>query len=259
MNTKKVFGYGLIAVLIALAFTACNNDPEPAHVHQWGEWTQTTAPACEETGVETRICTLDSSHTETRIGAVALGHDWNTETGLCDNNCGGLYYNLGDTGPGGGKIFYVSVPGFTMTDNSTTAHYLEATPADMTVTSRAWASASYTSTDITGTATAIGTGRKNTTLILATDTNAPAALACKNYNNGGKTDWFLPSKDELNQLYVNRNAVGSFNTTVGNDSAYLSSSQTDSNNVWVWIFSNGVQGYGDKVYASFPVRAVRAF
>jgi len=42
-------------------------------------------------------------------------------------------YNLGDTGPGGGKIFYVNPSGFTLYRTATdatgiTAHYLEAAP-----------------------------------------------------------------------------------------------------------------------------------
>jgi hypothetical protein len=50
-----------------------------AHTHQWGNWTETTAPTCTEAGIETRTCSLDATHTETRTGANALGHnfgDW---------------------------------------------------------------------------------------------------------------------------------------------------------------------------------------
>jgi len=43
-------------------------------------------------------------------------------------------------------------------------------------------------TNIDGTSTAIGTGRKNTAIILAKDATAPAAKACKDYISGGKTD-----------------------------------------------------------------------
>jgi hypothetical protein len=51
-------------------------EPDPAHVHTWGAWTETTAPTCTTAGEETRTCTLDATHTETRAGAAALGHDW---------------------------------------------------------------------------------------------------------------------------------------------------------------------------------------
>ena len=162
-------------------------------------------------------------------------------------------YQLGDTGPGGGKIFYVSAAGFTMTDNNQVCHYLEAAPADMSTL--AWASGSYTSTDITGTEEAIGTGRKNTALILATDALAPAAKACKDLTTGGKTDWFLPSWDELDQLYENRLSVGN---TVTN--AYWSSSQRNNSvsNAWHENFTYGGQGSQAKSNAIL-VRAIRAF
>ena len=41
-------------------------------------------------------------------------HDWDKETGLC-SGCSDLYYKIGDTGPGGGKIFFVSKGGFYVT------------------------------------------------------------------------------------------------------------------------------------------------
>ncbi|GMO40151.1 MAG: hypothetical protein Pg6C_00890 [Treponemataceae bacterium] len=165
-------------------------------------------------------------------------------------------YSLGDTGPGGGKIFYVSQTGFTMTDNNTTAHYLEAAPADSGT--KAWGTYG---TDISGTATALGTGRKNTALILA-DANARAAKACKDLTTGGKTDWFLPSKDELNYLYTNRSYVGNLQTvedTTNWTHIYWSSSQPSDNRHAMWQrFSNGYQGEEDKPEL-YSVRAVRAF
>ena len=66
--------------------------------------------------------------------------------------------------------------------------------------------------------TAIGKGKKNTALILAADPTAPAAKACNDYSHNSKTDWFLPSYDELEMLYTNRANVGNL---IGNK--YLSS------------------------------------
>lgn len=60
----------------------------------------------------------------------------------------------------------------------------------------------------------IGTGKANTDLILAKQksTGRPFAAAALSvtYNAGGHTDWHLPSKDELYQLYVNRAKIGGF-------------------------------------------------
>jgi uncharacterized repeat protein (TIGR02543 family) len=171
-------------------------------------------------------------------------------------------YAIGDTGPGGGKIFYVLVAGFTMTDTSTTAHYLEAATADVPGSPLAWATSTA---DIAGTVDTIGAGRKNTALILAADAGAPAALACKNYNGGGKTDWFLPSLNELKELHTNRTLsglAGTFVTTsTGTDDYYWSSSQyadaalDKSSSV---SFVSGIQGIADKTN-THPVRAIRAF
>jgi len=289
MNRKKIIGCGLsIAIAIALAFTACDN--ETPHTHDAGTWVITQQPTCTETGVKQLQCTVDHFVLDT-AAIPALGHDWKDawtttpptctegsfDTDTCNRNAehtrtrnetaapghnfaAGAYlcsvcnnpYELGDTGPGSGKIFYVNAEGFTMTDDNTTAHYLEAAPNDMTTTLAWRTSVDYT--DITGIATGIGAGRKNTALILATDANAPAAKACNDYSNGGETDWFFPSKDELNQLYVNRTSVGNMGT-----SYYWSSSQTDNNNyAWNQSFSSGSQGDGPKEDTN-SVRAVRAF
>jgi len=173
----------------------------------------------------------------------------------------GMDYKVGDTGPGGGIIFYVSKTGFTMTDNNQLCHYLEAAPSDQ-LTTLAWASTSYTTTGIDGTEFEIGTGRKNTALILATDVNAPAAKACKDYTGGSKTDWFLPSKDELKLMYENlaQKGLGGFKTDEGANGThvYWSSSQYNDIDAWPQSFSGGGQY---DVYKTDPysVRAVRAF
>jgi hypothetical protein len=165
------------------------------------------------------------------------------------------------TGSGGGKIFYYSKAGFTMTDNNQVCHCLEAALNDMPA-DLAWASRGYWSTDIPGTGLDIGTGRKNTAIILATDANAPAAKACMEYCNGGKTDWFLPSRDELYMLYASRDFV--VNTGTGWDWGwwYWSSSQyTFYQFIEAWQQSfRGSDGSQTsyKVSRNF-VRAVRAF
>ena len=161
-------------------------------------------------------------------------------------------YRIGDTGPGGGIIFYYNANGFTVTGaGSFTAYYLEAAPSNME--GLAWASSGYFSTDITGLGTAIGTGRANTAAILAVDANAPAAKACKDYTGGGKNDWFLPSYDELIEMYKAR-------TRLGMPSArFWSSTQGDPTNGRLLDFSDGFIGHFGKAQIRFLVRAVRAF
>ena len=76
------------------------------------------------------------------------------------------------------------------------------------------------------------------------------------YTNNSKTDWHLPSKDELAQLYIQRTTVGGF--TAG---YYLSSSENPYPYQYVWVqhFSDGYQTFSSKDFPYFYVRPVRAF
>jgi len=133
---------------------------------------------------------------------------------------------LGSTGPGGGIIFYHDPNGFTMVDTGEKAYYLEAAP-DNQEEYTSWASENYFGSNITGTKTPIGTGRNNTIMILSIDNSAPAARACVEYRGGGKDDWFLPSKDELNELYNQRYCFDIWSGW------FWSSSQTSIYTAWV--------------------------
>ncbi len=158
-----------------------------------------------------------------------------------------VVYSVGDTGPAGGKIFYENAN--YVTDGW---RYLEAAPSDLSVTYK-WGD---TATSVT-TGTAIGTGKSNTAAIVealdgAGFTEDYAAKACADYSSGGKDDWFLPSKDELNELYKQKNTVGVASNI------YWSSSEYSASTAWVQSFGSGSQANGDKNYDR-RVRAVRAF
>jgi len=74
-------------------------------------------------------------------------------------------------------------------------------------------------------------------------------------------DWRLPTKYELNQMYLNigqGNALGLGNIGVFASNYYWSSAENDYANAWVQDFTSGYQGIGDKDYDD-SVRAVRAF
>ncbi|MCL2155589.1 MAG: InlB B-repeat-containing protein, partial [Leptospirales bacterium] len=174
--------------------------------------------------------------------------DWDKESDATLYAQWAMDYEIGDVGPGGGIIFYVSEAGFTVT-NYGTAHYLEAAPADMAE----WLEWDEYGTLIDGTGRGIGSGRDNTDHILNIVPTAPAALACRNYTGGGKTDWFLPSLDELNELYVQKDIVGGFTYDF-----YWSSSEYYSVYAYDQLFGTGVQSnyYKGETYS---VRAVRAF
>ena len=71
---------------------------------------------------------------------------------------------------------------------------------------------------------------------------------------GGYSDWYLPSKDELNKLYLVRNTITTLDQFRG---AYWSSSQSDDNNAWVQYMRFGQQQTSLKSNDGFalPVRS----
>jgi Skp family chaperone for outer membrane proteins len=120
---------------------------------------------------------------------------------------------IGDVGPGGGKVFYVAAGTFTQVGAtgsmcSTDCKYLEAAPngwsGGSTDPGITWAALDNRTTRVTdASGEGIGTGYRNSVAIvnqsdnLAADAAAVAAMA---YRGGSKSDWFLPSKDELVEL-----------------------------------------------------------
>ncbi len=163
----------------------------------------------------------------------------------CQGDCKfAITYHIRDVGPAGGLIFYDKG------SYSDGWRYLEAAPFDQG--NGTWGCDGIAIPGADG--TAIGTGRQNTLdMILAGCTNA-AQLAHDIIING-YNDWFLPSKDELNQMYVNLKVynVGDFTFF-----HYWSSSEFYANNVWRQSFYVGGQYYHYKDYKLY-VRAIRAF
>jgi len=238
---KKMFILGMTVLILSILVTACGGDDDNtggAHEHSWSAERQNDV----RPGVNAKTCTYNGCDELSDIE---------------------LTLSIGDNGPAGGKIFYVAdglekrTLGFTVTGaGSFTAYYLEAAPYNQG-TSLAWASSDYTTTDIAGTGTAIGTGKENTRLILAIDANAPAAKACADYRNGGKSDWFLPSRGELNEMCEARNHIGILT------GYFWSSSQVDSNSArLLYWYSAGISSTvggshtsKDKNNTARPVRA----
>ena len=149
---------------------------------------------------------------------------------------------IGMTGPGGGIIFYDAG------STQSWGRYLEASTVNQGSGNK-WSSTLYN----VSTSTAIGTGMANTLAIIAAGASgANAAPTCRAYTGGGLTDWFLPSKDELNQLYVQR----AYFTFLGIN--YWSSSQVDTNNTYAQVPGTGAVNTYIKT-SSLAVRAIRAY
>lgn len=105
--------------------------------------------------------------------------------------------------------------------------------------------------------TALGTGNQNTIDIVAgcVDVSAfCAAKLCSELVQGGYSDWYLPSKDELNKLYLNKIAIGGFPDTYG----YSTSSEYDASSIWLQMFNFGLQTTSFK-NNPYYVRPIRSF
>jgi hypothetical protein len=203
---------------------------------------------------------------------------------------------VGNTGPGGGTVYYVASSDFTSTGSAcgTACKYLEvapvgwitaSTPAGQTNcvdgiagTSSADPGCEWSGNNsdaIGSTGTGIGTGYGNTSAMISqNDTPGKAGTVARAFRGGGKTDWFLPSRDELNALckwafndtvnaICNNNGSGGLSLTNGNFASgyYWTSSETSVASEardQYFYFLSGAQNFDSKSVTSY-VRPVRAF
>ncbi len=118
-------------------------------------------------------------------------------------------------------------------------------------------------TTIGGTGTGIGSGAPNTAAIVGGCGEVGiAARICNDLDLNGYSDWFLPSKDELNRMYQNRSTINATAVAHGGSNFasthYWSSSESASDTAHCQDFSNGWQVLGSK-NNSLRVRAIRTF
>ena len=154
---------------------------------------------------------------------------------------------------GGGKVAYIFVEG----DNGYVLgeqHGLIAATEDQSA-GIIWALPAHQGTSVPGTLLTIGSGLANTDKIITqngTGSTYAAGLA-RAYSGGGNIDWFLPSQDELNKLYLSKGTIGGFA-----DGEYWSSSEYGASHAWYQNFIGGYKGNYFKYFSRW-VRAVRAF
>ena len=111
--------------------------------------------------------------------------------------------------------------------------------------------------------TSIGSGSQNSLDIISSCSQSPiAASACLAYEHDGYTDWHLPSRDELVEMY---NTIGNAgpqgniaNFQEASQSEYWSSSEFNEDYAWSVQFSNGNSFYDDKEF-TYNVRPIRSF
>lgn len=158
---------------------------------------------------------------------------------------------------GGGIVFYL---------DSTACHGLIAAPYDQAPLAR-WENGIFVFTTLAN-ADGVGAGSGNTKqIIYKQEPHAGginyAAKICNETVIGAYSDWYLPSKYELNLMYY---AIGQGasapNTNIGNfpEAWYWSSTEADSATAWRQAFYVGLgwQVKHEKFY-DFRIRAIRAF
>ena len=155
-------------------------------------------------------------------------------------------YQIGDKGPAGGTVFYITNGGLSG---------MEAAPVNMSSSPVTWGCAG---TEVVGAyGTVIGTGAANTAAIVSGcgESNTAAKVA-DNYVFNGYTDWYLASQDELNMLYLQRNVVGGF---INNFTWSSTQFDIDASRV-LYYDSSGNQYEGPANKSSYRmVRPVRSF
>jgi hypothetical protein len=171
----------------------------------------TINPASDLSASTTYYLSIDSGAfrdaASNNYAGLTAGASWNFSTSAVWCSQGGECL-VGDTGPGGGVVFYVHASGTFACGptGASTCRYLEAAPTSGT---NAWTDANYRWSGVTDTAigssaqyTAVGTGYRNTEAIVAqSGTAGMAGTVTRAYRGPNNlTDWYLPSKDELNEL-----------------------------------------------------------
>lgn len=155
-------------------------------------------------------------------------------------------YKIGDRGPAGGIVFYDKG------DSSSGWRYLEAAPEDQGKAIWGCYEVYLKGAKYTG----IGYGKINTEAIInECKEQATAAKICVDYRGGGKSDWFLPSKDELGEMFKVFIKIKDSKLLYEN---YWSSSQYNANSAWMQDYATHIENHIGKDMQQ-RVRAIRSF
>ena len=132
-------------------------------------------------------------------------------------------------------------------------HGIIASPVDLSTSKRWITTTNYVTTNAFE--NAIGTGQANTdTIISVQGALGHAAYSTSTFVYNAYTDWYLPSLDELQQVYNNRALIGGFTASAW----YWASTEFDFNDAYIINFTTGSTATSDK-FANYRVRPVRSF
>jgi hypothetical protein len=163
---------------------------------------------------------------------------------------------VGNTGPAGGIVFYDAG------SQQSWGRYLEVAPQGWSGSTEDpeanWCPVkTFLSTQV-----GIGYGKSNTDLMMTGCTTGAAVMA-RSFKGGGKSDWFLPSKDELNELYKYARSApgGTLLASFSLRSSYWTSSESSNMaTVWKQEFEIGQQTFHADIPRAFGIlRPIRSF
>ena len=158
----------------------------------------------------------------------------------------------------GGRIAYIlksGDPGYIEGET----HGLIAAPSNQNTVGTEWGCFGTAISGADG--KAIGTGNRNTIDIMNGCSIAGiAARLCGDLVLGGYSDWYLPSKDELEKLVINKEAIGGFSC----ETVCWSSSEFNDNEAWFGYFTcksnpTSPSAWHYQKNSPYSVRAIRSF
>ncbi len=276
MKTKKMHFWVLGLLVTAFIFTACSKGDEPilttavvsdigkSSVMTGGNITSDEGSDVTERGVCWSTSAKPTISDNKTTDGSGTGSFKSHITGLAPNTTYYIRaYATSDAGTGygeevvfttapadigesylGGRMAYIlhpGDPGYSMT----TAHGFIVANTHTEI-------AEWGCFQLIGTSTAIGSGKANTNAIISkcSDSDVIARL-CYNFESGGYDDWYLPSINELEKIYLNRVAIGITQTL-----NYWSSTEADENFAWILAFANGYKGDNHKTnpLRAWPIR-----
>ena len=220
-------------------------------------YTSTTSSVCTINGSSGAVSLVTAGTCTLRV---AIASDGTYDSATSSTVSLTVTYAVGDTGPGGGKIFMTLSTG-----GNTTGKYFESAPTswsggvDPTVN---WCNITNGAVGASAQGTTIGTGQGNSTAI-GSYCSSGAAVTARAYRGGGLSDWFLPSEDELEALQAVKTTIGGFESA-----SYWSSSEIAAGRSGAFAgptqeaypvhFPNGGSNLWYK-YQTYHVRPIRMF
>jgi hypothetical protein len=169
-------------------------------------------------------------------------------------------WSLGNTGPGGGKIFYVNTSGFACGPTlSETCYYLEVAPA-LANSAKDWSVSANRTSSAGASGTVIGSGYQNTMAIINQGNSNSAAAYAQEYRGGSLSDWYLGTRLELYQIYVNRATIFTGTEVINTEfpGEYWTSTEANASQAYSYrIYDN--QGPWPNSKTSNSVRPIRSF